>query len=45
MYALEILAHEGSITRTTQHHHTVLSLNNPSKVYNVRQKRCRWSCD
>ena len=45
MHALEILAHEGSIARITPHHHAVLSLNNPSKKYNVIQKRCRWSCD
>ena len=45
MHALEILAHEGSIARVTPHHHTVLSLINPSKRYNVIQKRCRWSCD
>ena len=45
MRALEILAHEGIIVRITPHHHTVPSLSDPSKVYNVRQKRCRWSCD
>ena len=45
MHALEILAHEGSIARITPHHHAVLSLNNPSKKYNVIQKRCKWSCD
>ena len=45
MRALEILAHAGIIVRITPHHHTVPSLSDPSKVYNVRQKRCRWSCD
>ena len=45
MCILEMLAHEGIIVRITQHHHTVPSLGDPSKVYNVRQKRCRWSCN
>ena len=45
MHALEILAHEGSINRITPHHHTVLSLSNPSRRYNVTQRRCNWSCD
>lgn len=45
MQALEILAHEGVISRVTPHHHTVLSLNNFSRIYNVLQKRCNWSCD
>lgn len=45
MHALEILAHGGSINRITPHHHAVLSLSNPSRRYNVTQRRCNWSCD
>ena len=43
--ALEILADEDNISKVSPHHFTVRSQSDPSKVYNVRYKRCQRSCD